>query len=176
MSLNTKSHQKIQLNRKNIRFTQHGSVLTSVGGADKDIVARFGKGSFLKIKNLWKIKQSRTKIKCTICPNVWCRMLPEDDRKGHKQSSFHNGCLKKILRKFWPSKINNKNLHETTDMRTLLRKYNWRGIGQQTCLQKINKRHHKSGTRTDPRKGGKADQKQRGGELVVRFLSSLALS
>lgn len=50
MSLNTKSHQKIQLNRKNI------SVLTSEDGADKDIVARFGKGSFLKIKNLWKIK------------------------------------------------------------------------------------------------------------------------
>jgi hypothetical protein len=50
----------------------------------------------------------------------------------NKLSSFRNGCLRKILGIFWPAKITNKNLYETTrktDMRTLLRKYRWRWIG-----------------------------------------------
>lgn len=71
MSLNTKSSPKIQLNGKDIKSTSHfthlGSVGTSEGGADKDIVGRLGKarGAFVKLKNLWKSNSigRRTKIK-----------------------------------------------------------------------------------------------------------------
>ena len=50
----------------------------------------------------------------------------------NKLSSFHNGCLRKILRIFWPRKITNKDLHETTgsnNMETLLKQKRWRWIG-----------------------------------------------
>ena len=50
----------------------------------------------------------------------------------NRLSSFHNGCLRKIVRIFWPRKISNKELHKTTgsdDMSTLLKRKRWRWIG-----------------------------------------------
>jgi hypothetical protein len=54
------------------------------------------------------------------------------EKDMNKLSSFHNGCLRKILRIFWPTQITNQNLHErtkSTDMRTILKKYRWQWIG-----------------------------------------------
>ena len=122
MSLNMKNQPKIQLNEKNIEntssFTYLGSIVTSDGGTDKDIKARLGKarGSFIKLKNIWKSKSisRNTKIK------------------------LYNSCVLSVLlygAECWmtekdmnTTKITNENLHErtkSTDMRTILKKYRW---------------------------------------------------
>ena len=54
------------------------------------------------------------------------------DKDINKLSSFHNGCLRRILKIFWPVKISDENLHEITNstyMRAILKKYRWRWIG-----------------------------------------------
>ena len=45
---------------------------------------------------------------------------------------WNNGCLRRLLKIFWPVKISNENLHEitnSTNMRAILKKYRWRWIG-----------------------------------------------
>lgn len=68
MSLNTKRSINIQLNGKDIKSTSHFTYLESVvTSLKKDIVVRLDKarGSFVKLKNLWKANNisKRTKIK-----------------------------------------------------------------------------------------------------------------
>ena len=73
MSLNTKQPARIQVDGNNLSntFTYLGSIVTSDGGADKDIKARLSKamGAFISLKNIWKINDiSRTKIRiCNSC-------------------------------------------------------------------------------------------------------------
>jgi hypothetical protein len=50
----------------------------------------------------------------------------------NRLSSFHNTCLRKIIKIFWPKKISNKDLHDITntkDMETLLIQKRWRWLG-----------------------------------------------
>ena len=54
------------------------------------------------------------------------------EKDMNKLSSFHNGCLRRILKIFSPVKISNENLHEitnSTNMHAILKKYRWRWIG-----------------------------------------------
>ncbi|XP_071171213.1 uncharacterized protein [Mytilus edulis] len=54
------------------------------------------------------------------------------DKDINRLSSFHNTCLRKIMKIFWPNKISNKDLHEMTntkDMETLLIQKIWRWLG-----------------------------------------------
>lgn len=46
------------------------------------------------------------------------------DEDINRFSSYHNGCLKKIIRIFWPNKILNVELHKkatSEDLRTVLK-------------------------------------------------------
>ena len=138
MSLNTKQPARIQLNGNNLNnttsFTYLGSIVTSDGGADKDIKARLSKarGAFINLKNIWKTSDISRKTKigiynsCVLSVLLYgaeCWRMTEGDIR--RLSSFHNGCLRKILRIFWPNKISNVELQvktNTDDMRTLLTK------------------------------------------------------
>jgi len=54
------------------------------------------------------------------------------DKDINRLSSFHNTCLRKIMKIFWPNKISNKDLHNITntkDMETLLLQKRWRWLG-----------------------------------------------
>ena len=54
------------------------------------------------------------------------------DKDINKLSSFHNTCLRKIMKIFWPNKISNKDLHnitDTKDMDTLWIQTRWRWLG-----------------------------------------------
>ena len=54
------------------------------------------------------------------------------DQDINRLSSFHNTCLRKIMKIFWPNKISNKDLHDITntkDMETLLIQKRWRWLG-----------------------------------------------
>ena len=71
-------------------FTYLGSIVTSEGGADKDIRARIGKArtAFLKLRHIWKTSNisKNTKIRLyNSCAAIWGGML-ENDRKRHQQA------------------------------------------------------------------------------------------
>ncbi|XP_071123279.1 uncharacterized protein [Mytilus edulis] len=118
-------------------------MVTSEGGAFKEIRGRIGKArtAFLKLRHIWKFTNisKNTKIRlynnCALAVLLYgteCWRMTEKD--SNKLSSFLNGCIRKILRIFWPRKITNKDLHETTgpnNMETLLIKAKkiWRCIG-----------------------------------------------
>jgi hypothetical protein len=146
MSVNTRRPPKIQLNGKDNKitscFTYLRSVVISHDGTDKDITATLSKarGAIFKLNNIWKSNNiSRySKIRlynsCALSVLMYgaeCGRMTESDI--NKLSTFHNGCIRKILKTFWPSKITIKNLYETTkttNMRTLLKKkYRWRWMG-----------------------------------------------
>ena len=145
MALNCREPPDITINGTKLEcsssFTYLGSIVTSDGGADKDIRSRIGKArnAFLKLRNIWKSSNvsKRTKMKiynsCVLSVLLYgaeCWRVTVQDL--NKLSSFHNGCLRKILKVFWPQKITNKLLHETTgseDITTLLKRKRWSWIG-----------------------------------------------
>ena len=145
MSLNTKHPARIQLHGSNLTnttsFTYLGSIVTSDGGADNDIKARLSKarGAFMNLKNIWKTHDISRKTKlrfykiCTLSfllYGVACWRMTEGDI--NRLSSFHNGCLRKIMRIFWPNKISNVELHKkanSEDMRSMLIRRRWQCIG-----------------------------------------------
>lgn len=145
MSLNTKHPARIQLHGSNLTnttsFTYLGSIVTSDWGADKDIKARLCKarGAFMNLKNVWKTHDISRKTKsrfyksCVLSVLLYgaeCWRMTEGDI--NRLSSFHNGCLRKIMGIFWPNKISNVELHEKAnreDMRAMLIKRRWQWIG-----------------------------------------------
>ena len=145
MPMNTKEPPIIKISGENLEctssFTYLGSIVTSDGGADKDIRSRLGKarGAFIKLGNIWKSGSisKNTKMRlynsCVLPVLLYgaeCWRMTEKDI--NKLSSFHNGCLRKILKVFWPRKISNKELHEksgSTNMVTILKRKCWRWIG-----------------------------------------------
>ena len=145
MALNCRVPPDIEINGNHLEcsssFTYLGSTVTFDGGADKDIQSRIGKarGAFLKLCNIWKSSNisRRTKIKiynsCVLSVLVYgaeCWRMTERDIS--KLSTFHNGCLRKICKIFWPRKITNTELHQSTgseDMSTILKRKRWRWIG-----------------------------------------------
>ena len=118
-------------------FTYPGSIVTSDGGTEEDIMARLGKarGAFTRLNKIWKSTNISRKTKVRLYNSCvlpvllygaecW-RMIEKDI---NKISSFRNGCLRRILKIFWPVKISNENLHEitnSTNMRAILKKYRW---------------------------------------------------
>ena len=122
-------------------FTYLGSIVTPDGGTEKDIQARLGKArvAFQKLRNLWKSSNisKNTKIKifnsCVLSVLLYgaesWRIIEKD---LNKLSTFHNTCLRKILKIFWPNKITNTELHRRTgssDMQGILKKKRWKWIG-----------------------------------------------
>ena len=79
-----------------------------------------------------------------------CWRMTEKDIK--KLFSFHNGCLRRTLKIFWPVKISNENLHEITNsgVQLLPLAMDW------TCAKKTNKQHHQGISEMDSRRQKKA--------------------
>lgn len=145
MALNCRVPPDIEINGNHLKcsssFTYLGSTVTSEGGADKDIQSRIGKarGAFVKLHNIWRSRNisRKTKMKlynsCVLSVLLYgaeCWRMTERDIS--RLSTFHNNCLRKICRIFWPQKITNIELHRTTgseDMSTLLKRKRWRWIG-----------------------------------------------
>ena len=115
-------------------FTCFGSIVTSDGGAE-EIKSRLEKarGAFIRLKNIWKSTSISRKTKMRLHSSCVLPVLLYDaecwrmtEKDINKLSSFHNGCLRRILKIFWPVKISIENLHEitnSTNMRTILKRY-----------------------------------------------------
>ena len=104
-------------------ITYLGSLISKDNGGQKDIKARLGKArcAFAKLQNIWKSNQYTTKTKIRLYnSNVKSILLYGSECwrvvKGDmaKIDAFHNRCLRKICRIFWPNKISNVDLYKKT--------------------------------------------------------------
>ena len=100
-------------------FTYLGSLVSKDNATEKDIKARLGKahGVFARLYTIWKSKQYSLKtkvrlynsnVKSVLMYGSECWRVTVRDMK--KINAFHNGCLRKICRIFWPEKISNREL------------------------------------------------------------------
>ena len=127
MSINTTPTAPVTVNGEPLEFVQDftylGSLISKDNGGQKDIKARLGKArcAFAKLQNIWKSNQYTTKTKIRLYnSNVKSILLYGSECwrvvKGDmaKIGAFHNGCLRKICRIFWPNKISNVALYKKT--------------------------------------------------------------
>ena len=145
IKINTLSTAPVSLDGSDLEeveeFTYLGSKIDRLGGTDADVKARIGKArtAFTSLKNIWKSRQISIKTKLRFFnSNVKSVLLYGSEtwrttkKIIGKVQTFINGCLRKILRIFWPETINNKDLwHRTEQMEVEeeIRKRKWRWIG-----------------------------------------------
>ncbi|XP_063404386.1 uncharacterized protein LOC134687857 [Mytilus trossulus] len=146
ISLNYKtSKQPITLKGDNIEevenFTYLGTNISQDNGTSKNIMARINKArtSFCRLRTVWKttsisrstkIKIYNSNVKSVLLYGAesWRVIKPDFS----KLSSFHNTCLRKICKFFWPKTISNKELYTLTlqrDIRTEIKERRWKWIG-----------------------------------------------
>lgn len=150
MLLNTKGNPQIQSYGQALesvdKFTYLGSTVTKDGGSAEDIKARIGKArnALIHLKHIWasNVYSKKTKVKvyraCVLSillygSETW-RMTEGDLQK---LSSFHNKCLRRIARVFWPNKITNIELHkkcEIDSMADIIQQRRFRWVGH--CLRR----------------------------------------
>ena len=110
-------------------FTYLGSLISKDNGARKDIQSRLGKarGAFARLQPIWKSKQRSLKtklrlynsnVKSVLLYRSECWRVVKSDMD--KISAFHNGCLRKICRIFWPQKVSNEVLYQKTGCKNIL--------------------------------------------------------
>ena len=123
MTLNVNNPQGVRVDNYTLPFTNNftylGSVVTTEGGADRDIQQRLAKAraAFKNLQAVWKSSQYtiRTKLnlyKSCIIPILLygseCWRMTENDL--NKLSTFHTKSLRRILKVFWPNTISNQDL------------------------------------------------------------------
>lgn len=123
------------------KFTYLGSIISLQGGAEEDIKTRLGKArsAFANLQRLWKSSVYSRKTKLRIYKSnvlsvllygseCW-RMTQQDT---NRLSSFHNTCLRKIMKVYWPETISNTRLHQATKQQQIcltLKKRRWTWLG-----------------------------------------------
>ena len=122
-------------------FTYLGSVISKDGSAQKDIKNRLSKArnAFANLRPVWRssVYSIRTKlhlynsiVKSVLLYGSECWQVVETD--FHKIEAFHNGCLRRICRIFWPRTISNLDLHAKTQseaIQTAIKKRRLRWLG-----------------------------------------------
>ena len=135
-------------------FTYLGSLLSKDNACSGDISIRLGKArsTFASLQTIWKSKQYSLKtklqlynsnVKSVLLYGSECWRVIESDMK--KINAFHNGCLRKICRIFWPEKISNEDLYKKTNCRNVVleikhRRLRWLGHVlrmDQDCIPKV---------------------------------------
>ena len=122
-------------------FTYLGSRLCKDNACSKDISIRLGKArnAFAMLHTIWKSKQYSLKtkirlynsnVKSVLLYGSECWRVVESDMQ--KISAFHNRCLRRICRIFWPDRISNQDLYKNTNSRNVVleikqRRLQWLG-------------------------------------------------
>lgn len=145
MYINTNSDAQVNINNNPIErvedFTYLGSNISQDNAAQKDIRARLGKArcAFSKLHSIWKSKSFSLKtkirlynsnVKSVLLYGSECWRVVKNDMS--RIESFHNGCLRKICRIFWPQKITNVDLYKKTRCQSVVteirrRRLRWLG-------------------------------------------------
>ena len=135
----------ININGENLKqvkkFTYLGSVIHSEEGAKADITNRINKArnAFMSLINIWKSKQYSLKTKIKLYnSNVKSVLLYGSEcwrvvkNEMALLNSFHNTCLRRISKIFWPNKISNNDLYRKTGCQNIeieiqIKRLNWIG-------------------------------------------------
>ena len=127
MSISTTPTAPVTVNGEPLEFVQDftylGSLISKDNGGQKDIKALLSKArcAFAKLQNIWKSNKYTTKrkirlynsnVKSILLYGSECWRVVKGDMA--KIDAFHNGCLRKICRIFWPNKISNVDLYKKT--------------------------------------------------------------
>ncbi|XP_013399160.1 uncharacterized protein LOC106165493 [Lingula anatina] len=116
-------------------FTYLGSLIS------KDIRGRLGKAqsSFARVRTIWKSEQYslhtkvhlyNSSVKSVLLYGSECWRVTKSDIS--RVESFHNRCLRRICRIFWPNKISNHDLYIRTGSQSIVghikrRRFKWLG-------------------------------------------------
>ena len=146
------------------KFTYLGSVISNEDRAKADINTRINKArnAFKSLQNIWKSKKISLKTKIKVySSNVKTVLLYGSEcwrvitTEMNKLNSFHNDCLRKICRIFWPNKISNADLYTKTkekDIESQITTRRLRWLGHVLRMNKV--RHPNKCLRWEP-PGGK---------------------
>ena len=139
------TQQPIEINNNRLeyvdKFIYLGSIMNLEGGTEQDIKTRLGKArsAFAKLQQLWRssVYSRRTKLRIyqsnvlsVLLYGSECWRMTQQDT--NRLSSFHNTCLRKILKVYWPDTISNNRLQQTTKQENIcitLKKRRWKWFG-----------------------------------------------
>ncbi|XP_055997864.1 uncharacterized protein LOC125647136 [Ostrea edulis] len=148
MTVNSNTAQPVKIRNNIIEevedFKYLGSMLSNTNGTARDIKARISKArnAFCQLQSIWrsgsismntKLKIYNSNVKSVLLYGAECWRIIQTDM-GKKLSSFHNTCLRKICKIYWPKKISNKDLYLKTKQSCMEIKRRWCWIGH--VLQK----------------------------------------
>ncbi|KAL9960175.1 hypothetical protein ACROYT_G033591 [Oculina patagonica] len=144
---NSKTSEAIMLNGEEVKEVEHftylGSMVSTSGNGEKEILARISKASqvFASLRSTcnWKSRNISLKTKIRFFKsNVLSTLLYDAESWkitktiSHKLDIFQNWCLRRILRIFWPNTISNYELRRITRRETItqqVQRRRWRWIG-----------------------------------------------
>ncbi|XP_048759391.2 uncharacterized protein LOC125668988 [Ostrea edulis] len=134
-------------------FTYLGSVISNDNGAKTDIQSRISKArtAFHRLQPIWKsqnfsintkLKLFNSNVKSVLLYGSECWRIIQSDIQ--RIEAFHNSCLRKIHRIYWPNKITNKNLFNISKCSSIStqikqRRFRWLGHLLRMPSEKIPK-------------------------------------
>ena len=145
MCINKKLNEPIAVGDENLKcvnsFTYLGSVISKNGGLEEDIRNRLTKArtAFFKLRHISKSSflRLRTKlhlysslVKSVLLYGSECWRITDSDLQ--KIQVFHNNCLRKILRIFYPKVITNEELYNRSrsePIRNIIRRRRLKWLG-----------------------------------------------
>ena len=128
MRLNTNNHTPLVVNDHQLEdvddFIYLGGLVSKDNGTQKDIKLRLSKACsvFARLQPVWKSSQFSLKtklklynsnVKSVLLYGSECWRIVKSDL--NRVQAFHNGCLRRICRIFWPRKITNADLYTKTN-------------------------------------------------------------
>ena len=147
MKIKTGDNQPIVIGIGDVdSFTYLGSVMDADKGSTADISARLKKAraAYYKLRKVWASSQYRRKTKLRIYKsNVMSVLLygaecwKVNQNDGQRLNIFHNRCLRRILRIFWPRTISNEKLYEEVEISRItdiIKARRWSFIGHTRCV------------------------------------------
>lgn len=130
-------------------FSYLGSIISTDGGADADVRSRINKArhAYTSLARVWQSSQISKKHKIRIFNTSVKSVLLYGSETwkvtntiSKKLQVFLNKCLRRILKIFWPLRINNQDLLQTCGMEAIdieIRRRKWKWIGH--TLRKDNR-------------------------------------
>ena len=119
-------------------FTYLGSKLSTSGDGEEEILVRISQ-AFASLRSTWRSKNISQKTKIRFFKsNVLSTLLYDAESWkmtktiSHKLEVFHNKCLRRIIRIYWPQTISNYQLRRRTGTEPItqkVRRKRWKWIG-----------------------------------------------
>ena len=145
MRMNTRREDKVMIGREEVEdveeFVYLGTTVTKEGGGTEDIKKRLSKarGAFFNLKKIWNTRSigrnTKNKLFKTLVRPVLlygCEAWKLTVAEEKKLDRFQFTCLRRILRIWWPQRIQNDAISQVTGVKKIsdeIRRRRWNWIG-----------------------------------------------